>query len=325
MSNRMLSNIPTPARLNLLETYFNGEQFFISGTVFYMFFVYIFLVGLIPGTFGATEPLNVASSRRRRDIESRRNGSFAKFLTNDTSFGASGELSFFIRTREVSGLVVLMADSKKNHIAVVIHEGALVVQVKLYSVNSNFTISGSEIVSDGNWHSVEVLGNELRFDNLSQSASPTGEKNINLTVTYIGGVDDFSHYSDAYLIKAPFRGCLQDIRLNSKMFDFGFNDASSFSAERYRLIARGHLGKGCKGMNVCRSAPCGDGGFCKDLWNKYECDCKPRYGGSDCALYGCSLVNLCPTNTTCRDLGENYECKCLKSYKESQTGVSTVC
>ena len=281
--------------------------------VFNMFFVYIFLVGLIPGTFGATEPLNVASTRRRRDIESRNNGSFTKFLTNDTSFGASGELSFFIRTREVSGLVVFMADSKRNYIAVVIHEGSLVVQVKLGNVNSNLTVNGSEIVSDGNWHSVEVLESELRFDNFSQSASPTGGKNINLTVTYIGGVDDFSQYQDAFLIKAPFRGCLQDIRLNNKMFDFGFNDPSSFSAERYPLIARGHLGEGCKGMNVCRSAPCGDGGFCKDLWNKYECDCKPRYGGLDCALYGCSLVNQCPANTTCRDVGENYECKWLRS------------
>ena len=291
--------------------------------VFDVLFVYIFLVGLIPGTFGATEPLNVASSRRRRDIESRSNASFAKFHTNDTSFGASGELSFFIRTREVSGLVVLMADNKWNHIAVVIHEGALVVQVKLNNANSNFTVSGSENVSDGNWHSVKVLRNELRFDNLSQSASTTGGKNINLTVTYLGGVDDFSQYPDAYLVKAPFRGCLQDIRLNNKMFDFTFNNPSSFSAERYPLIDSHHLGEGCKGMNVCRSAPCGDGGFCKDLWNKYECDCKPRYGGSDCALYGCSLINLCPANTTCRDVGENYECKCFNNSLRASKYLST--
>lgn len=268
-----------------------------------------YFLGLIPGTFGAAEPLNIASNRRRRDIGSMRNASFAKFLTNDTSFGASGELSFFMRTRELSGLVVFMTDSNSNHIAVVIHQGVLIVQVKLNGVNSNVTINGSETVSDGNWHAVEVLGNTLRFDNVSQDARPTGGRNINLTLTFLGGLDDISRYPDAYLVKAPFRGCLQDIRLNNKLFDFGFNDPSLFSAGRYPLLVKSHLGEGCSGMNVCRSDPCGEGGYCRDLWNKYECDCKPRYGGADCALYGCSLVNLCPVNTSCRDIGENYECK----------------
>lgn len=288
-----------------------------------MFSFFFFFVGLIPGTFGATEPLNVASSRRRRDTQSMRNASFAKFLTNDTSFGSTGELSFFVRTREMRGLVVLMAGGNHDHVAVVISEGALVVQVKINGVNSNVTISGSDTVNDGSWHFVEVKGNELRFDNLSQNTRPTEGQSINLTFTYIGGLDYISLYPDGYLIKAPFRGCLQDIRLNNKLFDFGFNDASSFTgSERYALIGSGQLGEGCRGMNVCRSAPCGDGGFCRDLWNKYQCDCKPRYGGFDCASYGCSLVNLCPANTTCTDVGEHYECKCLRksflrSYEKS--------
>lgn len=261
---------------------------------------------LIPGAFGATDPLNAANSRRRRDITSTGNASFAKFVTNDTSFGTSGELSFFIRTRELSGLVVLMAGTDNNHIAVVVHEGTLVVQVNLNGVNSNLTIDGSQNVTDGEWHFVEVLGNQLRFDNASQFARITGGASINLTVTYLGGLDSFD--TDTYLIKSPFRGCLQDIRLNGKMFDFGFNSPSAFTTERYPLVDSGHLGEGCNGMNVCRSAPCGNGGFCRDLWNEYQCDCKPRYGGLDCSLYGCSLVNLCPANTTCTDVGENYEC-----------------
>ena len=271
-------------------------------------YTFFFVLGLSPGTFGATEPLNVAVSRRRRYIESMRNASFAKFLANGTSFGASGELSFFIRTRERSGLVVFMTDSNDNHVAVVIHEGILVVQVKLNGANSNVSIYGS--ANDGQWHFVEVQENMLRFDNHTQEVKPTEGKSINLTFTYIGGLENFNQFPDAFLIRTPFRGCLQDIRLNNKLFDFGFNDASLISMELYQLLDSGHLGAGCKGMNVCHSVPCGEGGYCKDLWNKYECDCKPRYGGLDCALYGCSLVNLCPANTTCRDIGENYECKC---------------
>lgn len=265
-------------------------------------------LGLTPATFGATEPLNSASSRRRRDIGSMRNASFAKFLTNGTSFGVTGTLSFFIRTREQRGLITLMTDSKGNYISVGIDEGVLFVQATLNGHNSNVTINGS--VSDGLWHFVEIQGNMSRFDNLSQDTGPIADKDISLTYTYIGGLDDFSLYPDASFIRAPFGGCLQDIQLNNKLFDFKLNDASLISMERYKLIKQGGLGEDCKGMNVCRSLPCGDGGDCRDLWNKYECDCKPRYGGHDCALYGCSLVNQCPHNTTCLDVGENYECKC---------------
>lgn len=267
----------------------------------------LFISALIPGTFGGTEPLNVASNRRRRDIQSMHNASFAKFLTNRTSFGPSGELSFFIRTREHNGLVVFMTDNGDNHIAVVVHEGFLTVQVKVDGVNSN--VSLNESINDGEWHFAEVQGNMFRLDNHTQEVVLTGGKSINLTFTFIGGLDDYNRFSDGFLIRTPFRGCLQDIRLNNQLFDFGFTSRSLISMDQYKLLASDRLGEGCKGMNVCLSAPCGVGGYCKDLWNKYQCDCKPRYGGTDCALYGCALVNLCPANSTCSDVGENYECK----------------
>ena len=235
------------------------------------------------------------------------NASFAKFLTNRTSFGASGELSFFIRTREHNGLVVFMTDSGDDHIAVVVHEGFLTIQVKSDGVNSNVTLN--ESINDGEWHFAEMQGNMLRLDNHTQEVVLTGGKSINLTFTFIGGLDDYNRFPDAFLIRNPFRGCLQDIRLNNQLLDFGFTSPSVISMDQYQLLASSHLGEGCKGMDVCRSAPCGVGGYCKDLWNKYQCDCKPRYGGTDCALYGCALVNLCPANTTCRDVGENYECR----------------
>ena len=237
------------------------------------------------------------------------NVSFAKFLTDGTRFDSAAELSFFIRTRELRGLIILMTDNQDHHISVVIDQGMLFVQTTSNGHTSNNTINGR--VSDGHWHFVEIRNNMSRFDNLTMVTGPIVNKDIKLTRTYLGGLDDFSLYPEADITRTPFRGCLQDIQLNKKLFDFGFNDASLISTDRYTLLASSGLGEGCKGMNVCRSLPCGDGGYCKDLWNKYQCECKPRYGGPDCALYGCSLVNLCPHNTTCLDIGENYECKRL--------------
>ena len=198
---------------------------------------FFFFSGLTPATFGATEPLNLASSRQRRDTESMRNASFAKFLTNGTMFGATGELSFFIRTRELRRLIIFMTDSKSNHISVSINEGLLAIHTTLNGKNSSVRIN--ETVSDGQWHFVEIQGNMSRFDNRSLVTEPIADKDINLTFTYIGGLDDFSLYPEANLIRTPFRGCLQDIRLNNKLFDFKMNDAGSLnSIDRYMTVNR---------------------------------------------------------------------------------------
>ena len=36
-------------------------------------------------------------------------------------------------------------------------------------------------------------------------------------------------------------------------------------------------------VNECLSTPCQNGGKCKDLVNKYECQCATGYEGTNCA------------------------------------------
>ena len=35
-------------------------------------------------------------------------------------------------------------------------------------------------------------------------------------------------------------------------------------------------------VNECQSAPCQNGGTCKDLVNQFECTCTQRYNGTLC-------------------------------------------
>ena len=236
-----------------------------------------------------------------------RNVSYAKFLTNGAVFGDSTEFSFFIRTREISGLIAFMTNGVDEHIGVGLVQGAVVFQVTLQGAKTNVTLGGN--VSDGMWHFVLIKGNASQFDNQSQSiGAAVVNKDVVVNVTYIGGLENFSLYPEASLVRAPFRGCIQDMRLGKKLFDFGF-DPSFLPAERVQLVDQRGLGEGCVGMNVCRTFPCGQGGYCRDLWNQYQCECKPRYGAEDCSLYGCALVNLCPSNATCWDVNQHYECK----------------
>ena len=39
-------------------------------------------------------------------------------------------------------------------------------------------------------------------------------------------------------------------------------------------------------INECRSAPCQNGGTCRDLVNAYRCDCRPGYTGGNCQTGG---------------------------------------
>ena len=37
-------------------------------------------------------------------------------------------------------------------------------------------------------------------------------------------------------------------------------------------------------INECSSSPCQNGGKCKDLVNRYECQCAPGYEGTNCVI-----------------------------------------
>ena len=270
---------------------------------FVYLFIYSSLLGLVPGTFGATASLN-PSSRHRRDVNSMQNASFAKFLTSGTSFDNTVDLSFFIRTRAINGLVAIFTDNNTQHVTVGLDSGVIFVEVNIAGAKSTVTLNF--VVNDGNWHFVVINSNATRIDNQTFPGLVIPQA-IALTHTYVGGLDNYSLFPSAALpSKTPFRGCIQDMRLNNKLFQFY---PLSVSLDSYALLDQGHVGKGCPGQDVCGTAPCGNGGKCRDLWDKYRCDCYPRYGGGDCALYGCALVNLCPSNTTCVNVEEHYECK----------------
>lgn len=232
------------------------------------------------------------------------NASYAKFLTN-VEINDDLDLSFFIRTRGSEALVTVLTDTTlRSTLAVALDNGDIVVEVNNYGSKSKISLDYK--VNDGAWHFVLLNGSVSRVDNKTFQGV-TVSRSITLQHTYIGGLEDYSAFPDGALPnKTPFRGCVQDMRLNKKLFQFHTPDASQDS---YKLIAAEHLDTGCPGQDVCSANPCGGGGVCRDVWDEHQCDCHPRYGGPDCSLYGCALVNLCPDNSTCVDVGERYECK----------------
>ena len=264
--------------------------------------------GLVSATFGAQAPLNNDGGRVRRSIQS--NSSYAQFRTQ-TTFNATSRFSFLLRTRQADAFVALLTDEKTTHIAVGLKNGQITVKITHGSRTSVSQFGNS--MHDGKWHLISIQGSKAELDETVYSITPVSPA-VSLTVTYLGGLDDYSKFSaDAVVTQTPLRGCLQDTRLSNKFFQF--YTLADVSLDSFPLISKSdHLGKGCPGEDACRTSPCGEGGHCKDLWNEYRCECKPRFGGKDCSLYGCAHINPCPLNATCVDVGVNkskYECKYL--------------
>ena len=237
-----------------------------------------------------------------------RNSSYAKFGTV-TTFNASSGFSFLLRTRQADGLVAFLTDETSKYVAVALLNGQLT-----FKVTDGATVHSSSFgnaLNDGKSRLITIQGSTAQVDGTAHSITPVSSP-ITLAVTYLGGLEDYSAYpSSALVTQTPLRGCLQDTRLNDKFFQF--YTVPGLSLDSYSLISKStNLGEGCPGEDTCGVNPCGEGGVCKDLWNEYRCDCKPRFGGKDCSLYGCAHINPCPPNAICFDVGVNkskYECK----------------
>ncbi|TNN20196.1 Delta-like protein, partial [Schistosoma japonicum] len=84
---------------------------------------------------------------------------------------------------------------------------------------------------------------------------------------------------------------------------------STFSLSDQKFICicpPGFEGLNCEiNVNECSKMPCKNGGFCKDLVNRYQCECPSNYSGDQCDVQGdecstkqCSLGHECSSNST---------------------------
>ncbi|KAK1798052.1 hypothetical protein P4O66_000551 [Electrophorus voltai] len=196
-------------------------------------------------------------------------------------------------------------------------------------------IVGDVVLSDGQWHTVLLRRNSssttIRIDESSLRAVQHATQDfggVDVLMLSLGGVPSRPSLQKS----APgFDGCYLYIKYNGELLPFsGEHRAVSISWTDPSVKI------GCRGPNLCESAPCWDGLMCVNQWYTYQCvppgdcvsspcqhggSCVPSarggfscvcpepYTGRVCESLVACLGVACPQGTACKAAsGEGFTC-----------------
>lgn len=189
--------------------------------------LYVFVAEYITARFGS------------KDLQS-----YALFSL-DNHPGDAVTMSMFVRTRQSSGLLLILANSTSQYLRVWLEEGRVKVQV-----NNFETLSGQGVVSDGHFHlvSVRLEAAEATLFHSSQSQGSMHIRPIQAhprDLVFVGGLPD-QRASASF--GGYFKGCVQDLRMNNKRLQFY---PIATPVESYGLERLVHVAQGCSSDNAC--------------------------------------------------------------------------
>ncbi|KAM7401046.1 hypothetical protein PAMA_005309 [Pampus argenteus] len=231
-----------------------------------------------------------------KDLES-----YAAFSLDDDP-GDTVTISMFIRTRQPSGLLLILANSSSQYLRLWLEEGRVKVQV-----NNFETLVGRGAVTDGHFHLVTVklegMAAILFQSSQTQSSMPIREIQAHFgDMVFVGGLPDPS-------ASAPFggyfNGCVQDLRINSKRLQFY---PITTSVKSYDVVQLINVAQGCSSDNACADNPCLNSGVCYSTWEDFICNCPPNTAGQRCEEVKWCELSPCPATAVCQPFPQGFEC-----------------
>lgn len=170
--------------------------------------------------------------------------SYATFTVEDNP-GVSFTLSTFVRTRRPQGLLLVLSNSTSQYLRVWLEAGKVKVQI-----NNFESLVGRETVNDGHFHLITVLV-EPEFLTLFLSAKSQGRVRIRSVLIQAGdavNVGGLPGRSASLTFGGYFKGCVQDLRLNTRRLQFY---PISVPVSSYRLENSVKVTRGCTGDDSC--------------------------------------------------------------------------
>lgn len=151
----------------------------------------------------------------------------------------------FIRTKQSSGLLLILANSTSQYLRLWLEEGRVKVQV-----NNFKSLVGRAEVNDGHFHLLTVKLEETEVF-LFQSTQSQGSMHIQPIqahsgdLVFVGGLPD-SRSSASF--GGYFKGCVQDLRINSKRLQFY---PIATPVESHSLEQLINVAQGCSSDDAC--------------------------------------------------------------------------
>ncbi|XP_028987723.1 protein crumbs homolog 1-like [Betta splendens] len=240
--------------------------------------------------------------------------SYAVFSLDD-DLGDAVTVSAFVRTRQSSGLLLILANGTSQYLRLWLEDGRVRVQV-----NNFETFAGQEAVSDGHVHlvSVKLEGGEARLFQSARSQGSMAIRHIQAhpgDLLFVGGLPDprasasFGGY---------FKGCVQDLRINSKRLQFYPIAAPVESYDVEHLVG---VAEGCISDNACAVNPCLNGGVCYSMWDNFTCNCPPNTAGQRCEEVKWCELSPCPATAICQAHSQGFECLSNVTFRDRSSAV----
>ncbi|XP_078500152.1 protein crumbs homolog 1 [Lissotriton helveticus] len=224
---------------------------------------------------------------------------YASFFVGDIE---NVTISMFVRTRKSVGVLLALKNSTSVHLRICLEQGRLVL-----STHNNLKLLSEHQVNDGDFHLIHLKIEQRQAEliqasqNLGRAWIPVHGVHDNYTL-YIGGLPDQQETDQN---GGYFKGCIQDVRLNSTRLEF-FPLSSSEESTNQRLLF--NVTRGCSSDNFCKPNPCQNGGVCYSLWDDFTCTCPPNTAGRACEEVKWCELSPCPSETRCQPVPHGFEC-----------------
>uniref|UniRef100_A0A8C5N118 Uncharacterized protein n=1 Tax=Gouania willdenowi TaxID=441366 RepID=A0A8C5N118_GOUWI len=208
-------------------------------------------------------------------------------------------ISMFIRSKHPSGLLLIMANSTSHYLRVWLDQGRVKVQINHFE-----TLVGGASVDDGGFHLV-TLKLEGGVAALLQSAQTQAVVPIRPVRTHpgdlvsVGGLEDPEATGS---LGGYFRGCIQDLRINSRRLQFF---PISTEVDSYRLERMVNVSEGCSSED---GDPCVNGGVCYSMWEDFLCACPSSTAGRRCEEVQWCNLGPCPHDAQCQPQPQGFQC-----------------
>ncbi|KAJ1171830.1 hypothetical protein NDU88_003688 [Pleurodeles waltl] len=211
-------------------------------------------------------------------------------------------VSMFVRTRKSVGVLLALKNSTSVYLRIQLEQGRLAL-----STHNNLKLLSEHQVNDGDFHliNLKIEQNQAELfqasQNLGRTSIPVHGAHGNYTL-YIGGLPERQETDQN---GGYFKGCIQDVRLNSNHLEF-FPLSSSEVSTNQRLLV--NVIRGCSSDNFCKYNPCQNGGVCYSLWDDFTCTCPPNTAGRACEEVKWCELSPCPSDTRCQPVPRGFEC-----------------